>query len=71
MAYLYADCLIRMDSDHESVEIIQNLARNGFPPALVTMGDGCLTYNEIDERLEPRLYLQSNRRRIYYDDWAS
>jgi len=47
IAYVYSYCLCKMDEDDNSLNILQTLAEQCFPPALATMGDACLANQNI------------------------
>lgn len=51
IAYIYAYTLWKEGSDNQSHDVLQRLANEGFPPALATMGDGCIANQSIEDGL--------------------
>jgi len=51
-AYAYSYCLCRMDAGDKSFDILQILANQCFPPALASMGDGCIANQNIPLALD-------------------
>ena len=47
VAYVYSFCLCQMDEANKSFDVLKILADQCFPPALVSMGDGCIANQDI------------------------
>jgi len=52
IAYVYAYCLFLNEKDNQSNDVLKILEGECFPPALATMGDGCVAHSEIAAALD-------------------
>lgn len=52
LAYVYSYCLCQMDEGDKSFDVLQILANQCFPPALASMGDGCIAHQDIAGALD-------------------
>ena len=52
IAYLFAYCLQRADFGDESMDIIERLGGQCYPPALVTIGDAHLAFKQVRQAVD-------------------